>query len=81
MGYMVAKPVVVMVPVEIVQYEEAAELELIPPERPWDPGIEIIVFPWRRIIAHDGRSILIIVLLNIVGRLIFGNLRRRRGGA
>ena len=77
--YMVGKPVVVMVPVEIVQYEVAAEAEPIPPEWPWDPGIEIIVFPWRRIIAHDGRPVLVIVLLNIGGRLIFGNLRRRSG--
>jgi hypothetical protein len=78
---MVGKPVVVIAPVEIAEYEVAAEAEPIPPEWPWDPGIEIIVFPWRRIIAHHGRSVLVIVLVNIGGRLIFGNLRRRSGGA
>ena len=77
---MVGVPVVATVPVEIVQYEEAAKTELIPPEWPWDPDIEIIVFPWRRIITHDGRSVLVIVLFNVGGRLIFGKLWRRSGG-
>jgi hypothetical protein len=79
---MVGKPVVVVtVPVEIVQDEVAAEAEPSPPKWPWDPGIEIAVVPGRRIIAHYGRSVIVIVLLNS-GRLhIFGNLRRRSGGA
>jgi hypothetical protein len=81
---MVGKPVVVIDPVEIVQHEVAAEAETSPPEWPWDPSIEITVLRGRWIIAHDGRSVLVIVFLNIGGLNIFGNLRRRRrrsGGA
>ena len=79
---MVGKPVVVVaVPVEIVQYEVAAKAEPSPPKWAGDPGIEIAVVPGRRIIAHYGRSVLVIVLVNSGGLHIFGNLRRRRGGA
>ena len=38
-------------PVEIAQDEEAAEAESSPPERPWDPIIEIAVCPRGWIIS------------------------------
>jgi hypothetical protein len=79
---MVGKVVMVIVPVEIAQDEEAAKTEPSPPEWPRDPIIEITVCPGRWIIAHDGRSVLVIVFLDIGGLHIFGSLRgRRRGGA
>ena len=71
----------VTVTVEIVEDEETAEAEISPPKWPWDPGIEIVVIPGRWIIAHYGRSVIVIVLLNLGGLSIFGNLRRRSGGA
>jgi hypothetical protein len=72
---------VVKVPVEIAQDEEAAEAEPSPPERPGDPIIEIPVCPGGRIIAHDGRSILVIVFLDAGGLHIIGILRTRSGVA
>jgi hypothetical protein len=77
----VAMVPVVKVPVEIAQDEEAAEAEPSPPEWPGDPIIKITVCPGRRIVAHDGRSILVIVLVNIGGLHIIGILRTRSGVA
>jgi hypothetical protein len=74
---MVGKVMEVIVPVEIVQDEEAAEAEASPPEWPGDPGIKRTVAPRRWIIADDGRSVLVIVSFNFARRRIFGNLRRR----
>ena len=56
---------VIMVPVEIAQYEEAAESESSPPKRPWDPIIEPIPIPRGRVIAHHGRSVLVIVAFDV----------------
>ena len=65
--------------VKIPKDEEAAEAVPSPPEWPWDPIIQITVFPGRRIIAHHGRTVFVIISLNNGGLHIFGNLRRRGG--
>ncbi len=71
----------VIVKVEITQNEETSKPESSPPERPGDPVIEIAIFPGGWIITNDRRSVFIIILLNLGGVHIFGNLRRRSGGA
>jgi hypothetical protein len=70
-----------MEPVEIAQDKEAAKPPSSPPKRPGDPIIEIAIFPGGRIITYDGRSVIIVVLLDFGGLHVFGNLRRSSGGA
>jgi hypothetical protein len=78
---MICNAVVVVAPVKIHQDEEASEPESAPHEWVWDPFIEIGVFPGGWIIGHDGRFVIVIVILNNRGLHIFGNLRRRGFGA
>ena len=78
---MVAVPVVVIMAVEIAQDEETAESESSPPERVWNPTIKIAIFPGRRIITHDGRSVFFVIFLEFRGLRVFGNLRGRSGVA
>jgi len=78
---MISNLVVVKAPVEIDQDEEASEPVSVPPELVRDPVIEIGVFPWGRIICHDGRLVSVIVIVNNIGFHIFGNLRRMSCGA
>ena len=62
----VVVPVMVMtVPVEIAKDEETTESEPSPPEWIGDPAVKIAVFPWGRIITHNGRSVLFIILLHV----------------
>jgi len=78
---MIGNVVVVVAPVEIGQDEEASEPVSVPPELVRDPVIQISVFPGGRIISHDRRLISVIVIVDNIGFHIFGNLRRRSGGA
>ena len=48
---------------EIVQNEESRKPEVGPPERIWDPRIEIIVIRRRGIICNYGRALIIIVVV------------------
>ena len=51
-------------PVEIMQAEETRKEESAPPEWKWDPSIEIVVVPGRRIISNHGWTFLIIITVN-----------------
>jgi hypothetical protein len=70
------------VPVEIMQTEETRIEKSTPPERIWDPGIEIVVVPRRWIIGDNWRTFLIVVVVYF-GRvglsLIFSILTRAAG--
>jgi hypothetical protein len=78
---MIGNVVAMMVPVKIVQDEEASEPESSPPEWIWYPVIEIGVFPGGRIISHDGRLVVVVVAFDSRGPQIFGSLRRKSFGA
>ena len=78
---MIAVPMAVMVAVEIAKDEKTPETESSPPERIWHPAVKIAIFPGGRVIAHDGRPVLFIILIHDSRINVFGNLRRRSGGA
>ena len=78
---MISNGVVVMVPVEIDQDEEASEPVSSPPETPGDPIIEIAICEGGRIISHDRRFAVVVVVLDNGGFHVFGSLRSRSGRA
>ena len=71
---MISNGVVVIVPVEIDQDEEACESESFPPERRWDPVIEIGVFQGGWIISNGRRFVTVIVILKDRCLHIFGSV-------
>ena len=51
-------------PVKIVKAEEPGEPEPAEPERIGNPGIEVIVIRGRRIVGNDGRTLLVIIIVD-----------------
>jgi hypothetical protein len=50
-------------PVEIVQDEEPGEEKPGAPEWIRNPGVKVIVIPWRRIICDNRRAFLIVIIV------------------
>lgn len=50
------------VPVEIMQTEETRKEESTPPEWIWDPGIKVVVIPWRWIIRDNWWTFIIVIV-------------------
>jgi hypothetical protein len=57
-------------PVEVMQDEEPMEVESVPPEWIRDPGVQVIIIPWGRIICDNrGAFLIIIVIYNLRAHL------------
>ena len=75
---MVGIMVAMVIGVEISQDKEASEPKSSPPEWKRDPVIQPVIIPRRGIIAHDGRSVFTIVIIDVTGLLTVKALIRRR---
>ena len=49
--------------IKIVQDEEPREEESRTPERIRDPGVKVVVIPWRRVIGYHWRAFLVIIVV------------------
>ena len=54
-------------PVEIVENKESGEPETRAPEWVRDPCVHIIVIPGGRVVSDDGRSFIVVVVVNYIG--------------
>ena len=54
-------------PVEVVENEESGEPETGAPERIRDPRVHVGVIPGRRVVSHDGRPFIVVVVVNYIG--------------
>jgi hypothetical protein len=56
--------------VEVVQDEEAVEVEPVPPEWIGDPGVQVIIIPRRRVVTNNrGTFLIVIVIYNLRAHL------------
>ena len=83
----VSMPVMIPMPVvpvesyiEVPQHKEPREPEVPPPKWIWDPAIQVCKIRRRGIVSDDGRSLVVIVIVNHFSvRIIRGSrLVRRR---
>jgi hypothetical protein len=53
-------------PVKVVENEESGEPETGAPEGVRDPCVHVIVIPGRRVVSDDGRSFIVVVVVNYI---------------
>jgi hypothetical protein len=63
----ISMPISMKTSMEIMENEEPREIKPGAPEWAGNPGVHVIVIPWRGIIGHDRRAFGIVVIIDFGG--------------
>jgi len=67
-GYYKIMVVEMDVPVEVMEDKESIKEESSAPEGKWNPGIQIIVIPGRRIVSYNRGTIIVVIVVDYLTR-------------